>query len=1234
MKLRRIAIRRLAGIASPGFELDGFSDGINIVHGPNASGKSSLARALRALLDAQASAGDAVDLEAEFEDTGGNRWQVVRTGHSLIWSCNGQRSQAPPAPDPRHLAGYILHVEDLLESGDRQDEEMAREIARDLAGGYDFAAARVACKVAIGPRFGQSEAKALGEAESELRTIEERQRSLAREETRLDRSEEELARLEAQATRLPRALRAKEWIGHRKRSRELETKRSDFPSDMDRLSGDEIERLATLQEERDRIKRRCDAAAAEAQAFDRIFRRIGLGEKSPDRAMLARIGARLRLLSQHENALQQARQRECEALAVRDAAGGDLGTPAGMRARIDPETLGEVERGLAAYRALRADLRAIEKERDNRCERLAQSASTDFHAGEAENERESEGEKAARIEGLSVDSELDLQRRLRRASKALLQWMAAAKRPAAALPRFVFALLSLLACIAAVFAASYLIGPGASGFASQAPGWTALAFFLIGAPAGICALLAFDRDPGRAQRERAKAAFAEQRIAGPERWTQESVRDRLESLGEALEAIAERIADARRIEYLEACRRKVEEALIEERKGLEAIACDVHFDPILLDASFERWLRLVDRYARADSECIELRSRCEYHSAQADTVRFEIDAFLAAYEGSPAAPSGPVFSRPEPAPEEAGRSEAEPSPPTSADILQSRLEILQTRINERDDALRAKADAEGRSKEAAATDARCRAGIDALYRQAGLEGEDEAELRRRLEVLDRWDALGEARSETLGAEKSCTSELEGDAELSALAMADDEAAVDRLIAGFEADKVRISSLREEITRIRTLIDQAGQGGALEDARAKCRRRGDALERRFEDAKRAEARAFWLDEIESVHRTDSLPDALRLAQRWFARFTRHRFALEVVAKDRFSARDNADGARRALSELSSATRMQLRLAVRIAWALESEKGRTSLPFFLDEALTTADPERFRIVARSLAEFAAEGRQIFYLTAQAHEASHWQASPASPLSRVSVIDLAARRRLERAVVSPSDIAPPPAPSLPPLPGDDSPEEYAQRLGVSLIDPWRPHSTHPFYLLRHDLPLLRRLLAAGIDHLGALDSLLASGEAAVALGLCERRNLQRLQGAATAWFEAWQVGRGRPVDASALEGSGIVSEVFIERALEILRDAKGDAQRLLEAMGALRNFRKDRLERLRQWLFEQGHLSDDSPLDTSALERRTARALLDHALDTDAESAESAKEREDAIILARSLARSLQAGLIRSS
>ena len=68
MYLRRLRIHSLPGI-EPGFAFEPASDRVNIVTGPNAIGKSSLARALRYLLAGVDGRNDPPDLHLEAELT-------------------------------------------------------------------------------------------------------------------------------------------------------------------------------------------------------------------------------------------------------------------------------------------------------------------------------------------------------------------------------------------------------------------------------------------------------------------------------------------------------------------------------------------------------------------------------------------------------------------------------------------------------------------------------------------------------------------------------------------------------------------------------------------------------------------------------------------------------------------------------------------------------------------------------------------------------------------------------------------------------------------------------------------------------------------------------------------------------------------------------------------------------------------------------------------------------------
>ena len=85
-------------------------------------------------------------------------------------------------------------------------------------------------------------------------------------------------------------------------------------------------------------------------------------------------------------------------------------------------------------------------------------------------------------------------------------------------------------------------------------------------------------------------------------------------------------------------------------------------------------------------------------------------------------------------------------------------------------------------------------------------------------------------------------------------------------------------------------------------------------------------------------------------------TARAFDLRLRGDGTFVAHDVRQGAERALSELSSGTRMQLLLALRMAWIETREQGGETLPLFLDEALTTSDEARFAVMAQSLERLA--------------------------------------------------------------------------------------------------------------------------------------------------------------------------------------------------------------------------------------------------------------------------------------
>ena len=1215
MRLRRIAIRRLPGIPRPGFELDGFADGINVVVGPNASGKTSIPRAVRAALYGGELARESVDVEAVFalgdggdedgrdgrEDGNGPGEGLIhaaRTGGALTWTRDGERIEAPALPEHRFVSCYTLHLEDLLAGDADTDADIARRLVREMAGGYDLDAARRECGFSAPPRAGQTEANEVSSAESDLRHRQARYRDLQHDEERLgplERELDEAREAEREAALAEQALRLLE---KRREGAGLERRMAALPSGLERLSGDEAEALERLHGERRRAEQDLARAEADRRAAERTLAATGLAGSPLDEGRAADMRPRIARLEHLEGELARVRDRAEEDAAARGRAARELGGEPGEGVRLGPEAVHAADQALDAIRRIAAELRDLDAELN----RLA---------GVPETEPDPE--------------------RVDEARRELLHWLSAPDVSGTPASRAGALLVLAATGIAGAVAAGLYFHPAA--YALLAPAAIALVYvFLLLRRAGI----------GAGRRREAEQRYRRSGLERPETWEREQVAERLHALDRELGAARRREEDLRRRREAERRRETLHAALERDRGRLAEIARRVNFDPEALDASFDRWLRLTGDYDRADLALAESRARLVTLERESGSLRADIVSFLAAHGEAPG--SGvPEAGAPGPGAAAAGPPAADPSltesngieatagetpgaaPPDveapPAEVLRHRLERLAGRIRERDGAERDRRAAQEDRERLSAEIERRRAETEEVFRGAGLEPGDEAGLRGRLERLDEWRSLNRQLTEVRVIDDDLTHrELAERPDLLRVVEEEDgEAGLRGRLGSLREGAARVPALSETIAGIRARVEIASGGRDLEEARARRQRAGDALHRRFDEAMLAEAGAFVLDQVESEHVRTSRPAVLRRAEDWFTRFTRHEFELAMGAAGdgTFRARETATGEWRALAELSSGTRMQLLLAVRVAFAIEAEKGRTPLPLFLDEALTTADPDRYRAVADSLRRLSEEaGRQIFYLTADPEEGRYWaEAAPA-------VIDLAASRRAGRAVTVPEEVGLPPAAPEPPPPDGLRPEEYAVRIGVDPVRPWEePAGLHLFHFLRDDLDLLRRLLRAGVERLGPLASLLDSGEAGLFLSPDEQSLLRLRSAGARAWIEAWREGRGRPVDREVLAASGAITPVFIDRLAELAGEVDGDPRRLLQAMdtGAVPRFWGRNRQRLEEWFRENGYLGDAEPLDTGGLARRVAMALTAHGAPP-----------ESALDQAAELARSMAAGL----
>lgn len=756
--------------------------------------------------------------------------------------------------------------------------------------------------------------------------------------------------------------------------------------------------------------------------------------------------------------------------------------------------------------------------------------------------------------------------RLGTAIDALLRWSrapeASAPGPQRA-PRT--ATLAALGLAVLVLAAA-LVGAVVSG------GWLAVAaaaamFLPLLLLAWGPATAAPTADEGATVRRRVEQEWGEGPPAPPAAWSQASVKARLDALvEEQVAAVDARERSRRRADAAARLQGRLAERHTAEAGATAAIAA-LGLPPTWADASLARQAALL----RAADEA---RARRAAAASEAERLGAAFAADLAAAERFVRAvdPTAGVLS------DVAGVHAA-------LRALSERRSALVQATSDRADRQAAADQAERRARKAE-DDHR------ALWNTVGLAPGDDA-------TLAAWMGRREEHAELVARHRDAARDVERLER--ALAAHPDLRAMDAAAAATKADALEtlasaFAARTREVTALEHRLEAAGAGRGVQDARARVEQGEQALEaareRSWEDALALDV----LDWLADTAGRDRVPQLLARARSRLLAFTHGAYRLEVAPGPSFVAVDTRDHRPHRLSELSDGTRIQLLLAARLAFVEHAEAGGPKLPIFLDEVLSTTDPARFARVGASLLALAAEGRQLFYATADDAEVAQWrQLCAALGAPAPTVVVLAPRADDRPWSAAPS--APDPRPEVPPPASADA-RAYADTLGVPrprLHDPADGWSV--VLLLHDDLHAAHRCLEARLATGGQLRALAAAPgvllpvDAALAAKVAARIDV------VDAALEAKRVGRDRPLSWEVVAGSGAVSAIYETDARQLLAEHRDRPRVWLQAMAQLRSFRKTSVTRLEEALREAGCLDDRPPLPADEVRARAAAGAARH-------------------------------------
>ncbi|MBS3736964.1 AAA family ATPase [Candidatus Bipolaricaulota bacterium] len=490
-----------------------------------------------------------------------------------------------------------------------------------------------------------------------------------------------------------------------------------------------------------------------------------------------------------------------------------------------------------------------------------------------------------------------------------------------------------------------------------------------------------------------------------------------------------------------------------------------------------------------------------------------------------------------------------------------------------------------------------------LFEDLDIEPEDRTKLYRYSEIRDEYWKL---KAKLRNREAVCKSKLEELKENDHF----DEDLLNRELAQLKSQREDLrdradnkDGLFEKINRIEERIRGRKNKRELEMVGAQLDRALDELGNQLVSDYESLAGNVLLNYLREEAFGRSRPGVFNRAGEIFARVTRgeNRLVIGETNPPSFKAVDTESGETKSLEELSSGTRLQLLLSVRMAFVEQQENG-IRLPLLMDEVLANSDDVKASEVIDLALEFSQAGRQVFYFTAQGDEVARWREKLGeSGEVSGSFIDLSEARGLSETIEVPEGTSFE-TDNEPPRPGNMSRAEYGEAIEVPRFDPAKGAGTAHLWYLVEDLEVLYRLLNLEIDTWGRFKTL--KEESARVLKRFDDERLTKISELGLVierYVEAWRVGRNRRIDRTVIERSGAVTENFLDEVSELVRKSNGDPEELIKRLeeGEVSGFRTRKKDELEDFLEEHDYINDEGRLGPEEIKTRLLSAFNPSAI-----------------------------------
>lgn len=279
------------------------------------------------------------------------------------------------------------------------------------------------------------------------------------------------------------------------------------------------------------------------------------------------------------------------------------------------------------------------------------------------------------------------------------------------------------------------------------------------------------------------------------------------------------------------------------------------------------------------------------------------------------------------------------------------------------------------------------------------------------------------------------------------------------------EQMALEAMREELGGLRSTFESLKFSTALSTAYQKQESALSELEAFRSGQVMARMVSTLANELKRESEDLFQPQVLKHASTWLSDITSHRYTLSAN-NEGFFATDTIMAKNYHLDELSSGTRIQLLFSIRMAFiTMQEETSGVSLPIFLDELLANSDDDRALAITQAIGNIAQQ-RQVFYVTAQRDEVEKLRTVATSDLTVIALEDLKREFRLSQ---DPLKLYVYDRKEVPQAREDY--QGYGRALSVAGASLWSPiEALHSWHLL-NDSDELYRFLHQGLERVGQL-------------------------------------------------------------------------------------------------------------------------------------------------------------------